>query len=505
MEMLIQGLLNSLEPFNILVLVLSMAGGVIVGTLPGLSATMGVALLVPLTFGMDAAAGLLMLGGMYVGAIYGGSNSAILINTPGTPSAICTTFDGFPMTKQGKSGQAMSAALYASAIGGLVGTVFLLVATEPLARFSLRFGPPELFWLAVFGLTIIASLSDGNVIKGLLSGFIGLLMATVGVDLVTGHDRFTFGVDGLSAGFNSISVMIGVFAFTQVLVLIDEDEHYVAKPQTEKGVLKNTIKEITKNHSINLMRSSIIGTIVGIMPGAGGNIAAFVSYNTAKSVSSHPETFGKGELAGIVASESSNNATVSSSLIPLFALSIPGSPVAAVLMGGLLSQGLTPGPKLFQQAGDVAYTFIMGMFLANILLIVVGALGMKVFARVLNVPSYYVAIVVAVLAVIGSYAIRNSMMDVIVMFVSGVIGFYLFKIGLDSGSFILGVILGAIIEKGFSQSLSMASASSIGHVFFGRPISMVLIALCVISIITPYVTKKRRAIRSSQLEGDKIS
>lgn len=491
--MIMQGLANSLHPMNLFIMILAMAGGVVVGTLPGLSATMGVALLVPLTFGMDPSAGLLMLGGMYVGAIYGGSNSAILINTPGTPSAICTTFDGFPMIKKGQSGRAMSAALFASAIGGFVGNIFLFAATEPLAKFSLRFGPPEMFWLAVFGLTIIASLSEGNLIKGLLSGFYGLLMATVGIDLVTGHSRFTFGIRQLNSGFNSIAVMIGIFAFTQVLILLDEDEHYVAKPQREKGIFAKTVGEILGKHKGNLLRSSLIGTIVGIMPGAGGNIAAFVSYDAAKNVSKHPETFGKGELAGIVASESANNATVSSSLIPLFALSIPGSPVAAVLMGGLLSQGLTPGPKLFEQAGDVAYTFIIGMFFANILLIAVGLLGMQIFPRVLNVPSHYVAVVVAVLSVIGTYAIRNSVTDVVVMFICGVIGFFLFKLGFESGSFILGVILGSIIEKGFSQSLTMSAASSIAQVFFLRPICVVLIALCVISMAAPFIIEKRKA------------
>lgn len=488
------GFYNSIQPINMLAMMLSLAGGVVVGTLPGLSATMGVALLVPLTFGMDPATGLLMLGGMYVGAIYGGSNSAILINTPGTPSAICTTFDGFPMTKKGEAIQAMTAALFASVIGGLIGTVFLLIATEPLAFFSLKFGPPEYFWLAVFGLTIISSLSENSIIISLLSGALGLLIASIGIDLMTGHERFTFGLDSLSAGIDSIALMIGLFALAQVFIIIENDEKYIAKIEKKPKAFINTIKLMLKKQRTLILRSSLIGTIIGIMPGAGGSIASFVAYNVSKNSSKHPETFGKGELDGISSSESANNAVVSSSLIPLFALGIPGSPVAAVLMGGLLAHGITPGPKLFVQAGDVAYTFIMGMFVANVVLLLIGRIGMYGFSKVLNVQSHYIAIIVTILSVIGSYAIRNSMFDVIVMFVAGVVGYFLFKVGLDSGSLILGVILGPIIEKGFGQSLVIAKATNIWTVFFMRPISIVLIILCVVSLILPIFTVRKKKV-----------
>ena len=488
---IVSGLINVFHPISILIMIASLSGGVVVGTLPGLSATMGVALLVPLTFGMDPALGLLMLGGMYVGAIYGGSNSAILINTPGTPSAICTTFDGFPMTKMGKPLKAMSIALLASAFGGIIGNIFLFTATEPLAKFSLRFGPPEYFWLAIFGLTIISSLSRENFIKGILSGSLGLLIATIGIDLMTGHERFTFGINALTSGINNIAIMIGIFAFSQVLILVDENESYIAKTTPQPGVVLETAKELISKFKLLLLRSSLIGTIVGIMPGAGGNIAAFVAYDVSKNASKEPEAFGKGAMAGIASSESSNNAVCSSSLIPLFALGIPGSPVAAVLMGGLLAHGITPGPKLFSMHADVAYTFILGMFLANLLLIPVGIVGMRIFVRVLNVRSHYIAIVVTVLAVIGSYAIRNSMLDVMVMFISGSIGYFVFKIGLSSGSLILGVILGPIIEKGFSQSLLISNSEGIIQTFFLRPISLVLIVCCIVSVFLPPLMEKK--------------
>lgn len=495
------GLQNSLNPINLLIMTLSLAGGITIGTLPGLSATMGVALLVPLTFGMEPATGLLMLGAMYCGAIYGGANSAILINTPGTPSAVCTTFDGYPLTKQGRADEALFTALVASVIGGIIGTIFLGVATQPLALVSLKFGSPEYFWMAIFGLTILSSLSEGNMIKGLLGGALGLLLATIGIDPVTGHTRFTFGFRPLVEGITLIPAMIGFFSFAQVLSLVDENQTYLAEYTSKPGLVKKVLGYLSKNSKINLLRSSILGTFVGILPGAGGNVASFVAYNEAKRFSKNPDEFGKGNIEGVVASESANNATVSSSLIPLLALGIPGSPVAAVLMGGLLIHGLNPGAKLFVEHGDIAYTFIIGLVVANLLMLLVGYFGAKLFAQVLNVPSHYIATIVIVFSVIGSYAIRNSLFDVVIMLVCGVIGFITLKAGFEPGPIVLGLILGAIAEDGFSLSLLMAQASgSMFGTFVARPISAFLILLCVLAIVSPiYVRfKKNRKSKLAQ-------
>lgn len=489
-ENIIYGLLQSLNPFNLFIMILATAGGIMIGALPGLSATMGVALLVPLTFGMEPASGLLMLGAMYCGAIYGGSNSAILINTPGTPSAVCTTFDGYPLTLKGKAGDALMTALIASVVGGLIGSIFLLLGTEPLAQIALKFGSPEYFWLAIFGLTIIASLCENNIIKGLFAATIGLLLATIGIDPITGHERFIFGFRDLIAGISTIPAMIGLFSFTQVLVLVDENQNYLAKYNQEKGVMKKTFKTLLSKYKILLFRSSILGSIIGILPGAGGNIASFVAYNESKRFAKDADEYGKGAIGGVASSESANNATVSSSLIPLLALGIPGSPVAAVLMGGLLAHGLTPGMKLFTQAGDITYTFIMGLFIANILLLLLGTIGMKLFVKVLNVPTHYIAVVVAVLSVIGSYAIRNSMYDVLIMLVSGVIGFIFLKLDIEPGPLVLGLILGSIVEVNFSQSLLMSSAAgSWLSVFIFRPVCVVMILLCILSVSSPFISK----------------
>ncbi len=495
----ITGLLHAISPINLLIMTVAMAGGIIIGTLPGLTATMGVALLVPLTFGMEPASGLLMLGAMYCGAIYGGANSAILINTPGTPSAVCTTFDGYPLTKQGKADDALFTALLASVIGGVIGTIPLLFFTEPLAVASLKFGSPEYFWMAIFGLTIISTLSSGNLIKGLLAGFIGLALATIGLDPVTGYARFTFGFSPLVEGITLIPAMIGFFSFAQVLTLIDENQKYITDYKPTPGIITKITSRLFKTEKINLLRSSIIGTIVGILPGAGGNIASFIAYNETKRWSKHPEKFGTGLIEGITASESSNNATVSSSLIPLLSLGIPGSPVAAVLLGGILIHGMQPGPKLFTETGVVAYTFIIGLIVANLIMLPVGYLIMRLVSKVLTVPSHYITTVVIVLSVIGSYSIRNSVADIWLMVICGILGFFLNKINIESGPLVLGLILGSIAEEGFVQSLLMAKASgSLLGTFVFRPISAVLIAMSILSLFSPLLMKRATKAQEKQ-------
>jgi putative tricarboxylic transport membrane protein len=493
------GLLNALSPVNLLVMSLSLAGGIIIGTLPGLTATMGVALLVPLTFAMEPATGLLMLGAMFCGAIYGGANSAILINVPGTPAAVCTTFDGYPLTQKGKADSALFTALFVSVIGGIIGTIPLLLFTQPLAMVALKFGPAEYFWLAIFGLTVISTLASGNLLKGLLGGTIGLLLATIGIDPSTGTSRFTFGSEHLAAGITLVPAMIGFFSMSMVLGLMDNDETYVAKYEREPGVIVRIIGQMLRQFKMVIFRSSVIGTIVGILPGAGANIASFIAYNETKRFSKQADQLGKGSLEGIAAAESANNATVSSSLIPLLALGIPGSPPAAVLLGGILVHGLLPGPRLFTEQAEVAYTFIMGLFVANILMLFIGYAGMKLFVKVLSVPNYYVAGVVMVLSVIGSYAIRNDMVDVYIMLIAGLIGYILNKIDIQPGPIVLGLILGTIAEVGFFQTwLTGQARGALIEAFFLRPISIVLILMILISIFLPFITdliKRKKAAK----------
>ncbi|MBM7554458.1 tripartite tricarboxylate transporter permease [Thalassobacillus pellis] len=501
---LLNGLLTSLNISTLLIMSLATMAGIIVGTLPGLSATMGVALLVPLTFGMDPATGLLALGSLYTGAMFGGANSAILINTPGTPAAVATTFDGYPLTQKGEADKALITALLASVVGGIVGTIFLIFLSTPLANFALGFGPPENFWLAVFGLTIIGSLAGRSITKGLIGGIFGLMLALIGMDPVSGSTRFTFGFYSLIEGINLLPAMIGFFSIPQVIKMMEQKDKYIAKYEERKGIYRKTIIETLKKPVV-LLRSSLIGTFVGMLPGAGGNVAGFVAYNETKRFSKKPKEFGKGNIDGVVTSESANNATVSSSLIPLLTLGIPGSPVAAVLLGGLLIHGLKPGAKLFTESSGVAYTFIMGLLVANVLLLLLGLLGTRFFVKAIAIPVHYLAPIIGVLAVIGSYSIRNSMLDVFVMLGCGILGYFALKVDIPPGPIVLGLVLGVIAENGFVLSALLSkTGTSMFTLFFTSPICIVLILLTALSLITPLLLNMRgRKKENDNTEVDK--
>ncbi|MGO4887438.1 tripartite tricarboxylate transporter permease [Anaerobacillus sp. MEB173] len=489
-ENILYGLLHSMSPTNLLIMTLAVIGGIIVGTLPGLSATMGVALLVPITFGMDPATGLLALGALYIGAMFGGANSAILINTPGTPAAVATTFDGYPLTLKGHPDKALITALVSSVIGGIIGTFFLLFLAQSLANLALKFGHPENFWLAIFGLTIIGSLAGKSLIKGLIGGAFGLLIALIGMDPVSGYPRFTFGFRSLIEGINLLPAMIGFFSIPQVIRMIERDEKFIATYKEKKGIYKKTIIQTVKKPVVWL-RSSLIGTFIGMLPGAGGNVAGFVAYNETKRFSKDQKSFGKGNIDGVVTSESANSATVSSSLIPLLTLGIPGSPVAAVLLGGLLIHGLRPGAQLFNESAGIAYTFIMGLIVANVIMLIVGLWGTRYFVKAISIPIHYLAPIIAVFAVIGSFSIRNSVLDVYVMLACGIIGYFALKVDILPGPIVLGLILGVIAENGFVLS-SLIASSGVGMfaLFFTRPICIILIVMTFLSILLPIWVKR---------------
>ena len=482
------------EPLNIFLMLCGLAGGIIVGALPGLTATMGVALMVPMTFSMNATSGLVMLGAIYIGAIYGGSNSACLICTPGTPSSVATTWDGWPLSKAGKADTALYASLLSSAFGGLVGALFLLLAARPLAMFALNFQGPESFWLCIFGLSTIAVMSTGNMLKGLLSGALGLLIATIGIDPLEGTTRFTFGFYPLVQGIEVIPAMIGLFSFSQVLVLVASKRDYIAAFNPQKGVFTAVFKKLFTDCKRVLLVSSGIGTVVGMLPGAGGEIASIIAYNEAKRWDAKPERFGTGVVEGVAASESSNNAVIGGSLIPMLTLGIPGSAVAAIILGALLAKGIQPGFKIFTETADLAYTFMLSQVVGNLLLIPVGYFLAKIIARLLNVKLNYVAITIVVLSVIGSYAIRNSMLDVWVVLAFGLIGFFGGRIGVDTGALALGIILGPMIEENLGKSMDLARAmGSLGTVFFSSKTVIVLMGLTALSCVTPFFLARRKA------------
>ena len=493
-EFLLPAIAHLFEPLNIFLMLAGLTGGIIVGALPGLTATMGVALMVPVTFALDATSGLIMLGAIYVGAIYGGANSACLICTPGTPSAVATTFDGWPMCQKGEADKALYASLLSSSFGGLVGTVLLLFLAAPLARVALQFGGPENFWLCIFGLSTIAVMSAGNMLKGLLSGALGLLVATVGLDPNAGVPRFIFGYYPLVQGVEVIPAMIGLFSFSQVLYLIGSNRNFIAEYKPTKGAFWETFRELARKCKVILLRSSLIGGLVGMMPGAGGEIASIIAYNESKRWDRDPSKYGKGAIEGVASSESANNAVIGGALIPMLTLGIPGSAVAAVILGALLAKGIQPGFKVFTSSGDLAYTFIMSQFAVNLLMVPVGFLLARIMARLLQIRLTYVAIGIVTLSIIGSYAIRNSMLDVWMVILFGFIGYFCNRVGLDTGAMALGIILGPMIEENLGKCvhLSRAVDGSVITVFLQSPLAVFLIFLTLLSLATPFLLQWRR-------------
>lgn len=493
-----QHLLNPLVLASILS---GTVGGILIGAIPGLTATMAVALLIPITFGMDPVMGLALLGGVYSGGMYGGAISSILLSTPGTPAAAATAFDGYPLTRQGKGGLALTVATVASFWGGVISTFALLLIAPLLASVALRFGPPEYFLLAIMGLASIVTLTSGNLIKGLLSGLLGLVLASVGMDPIVGYPRFTAGIIDLYEGIAFMPALIGLFSVSQILELT-ADSQIVQELAIDVTRLRRD--KLPGGLSGTISRGGLVGTLVGILPGAGATIAAFISYNMAKQISRNPDSFGKGNPIGVAASESANNGCVGGSLVPLLTLGIPGNSVAAALMGGLMIQGLIPGPELFTRYGTITYAFILSLFLANIFFLVIGLYCAPFFARVATVPNSILIPAIAVLSVIGSYAIHNSLFDVWLMLVFGIGGYFLDRAGLSLGAIVLGLILGPIAELGFGQSLIISRGSAM--IFFNRPICIaiwVLIGLLILPAFTGgFMARQRRREGEEGNEAD---
>lgn len=494
-------LLHALTPLNLLLALVGVVLGTVIGALPGLSATMAVAVLVPFTFTMDPAAGLIALGGIYTGAIYGGAFAAILVNTPGTPSSIATTFDGFPMAKRGDGGLAVSLATIASVVGGIVGAIALLLLAPPLAKVALAFGPTEYFWLAIFGLTLIAALSVGNTVKGLIGACIGLFLSTIGVAVVGGDVRYTLGMQRFLGGIDLTSAIIGLYCMPVILDLVASADPHL-KPSSQGGLRVREGLAFAMNRKFHLLRSSIIGTVIGILPGAGGSIAGLISYSEARRSSKEPETFGKGNPDGVIATEAANNATVGGGFIPTLVLGIPGTPPDAIILGALLVQGIKIGPTLFTTDANVVYTFIWGLLIATLLMLPVGLLiGRYAYTSIVKVPKAVLAPTVALLTIIGSFAIHSNVADAQLMVGLGILAWILNRYGFQPSPIVLGLVLGSIAEQGFVQTWLIGNASGrLPEMFFGRPISIGIILAAIVSLAFP-IWGEWKARRRKQLEA----
>ena len=471
----------------LLAIVAGTAIGILAGAMPGISPSMGVALLVPFTYAMSPELAIILLGAIYLAANYGGSITAVIINAPGTPSAVVTSFDGYPLTQQGKAGMGLGVSLISSVAGGMVGLLALVFFAQPLARVAIRFHPAEYFAVAVFGLTTVASLAGKNWAKAFAMVLLGLLFNTVGIDPISGVSRFTFGSPHLYDGFSLIPALVGLFALSEVLRqieagLTDRDTF------DARGTAWPTLLDYWSVR-LSMLRASLLGALIGIFPGAGATIASFIAYDVEKRCSRTPDQFGKGSLAGVAAAEAANSASVGGSFVPMLTLGIPGSATAAVLIGALMIHDLVPGPLLFKDNPRLVYGLFASLLVANVTLLALGLWGMRLWVKVTAVPKRILFPAIMAVAVIGSFAVRNSLFDVASCLGFGVFGWILRRNDYPVAPIILGMVLGTIVETTFRQAVMMGGYT----IFFTRPLSAGILLAALLSFALPLLARRRRS------------
>lgn len=498
-ETVIAGILSVFtNPTGLLWVLLGVAVGLIFGALPGLSATMGVALIIPLTFSMSEVTAIGTLIGVYIGGIAGGAISAILINIPGTPSSVVTSLDGYPMTKNGLAARALGWATFSSGWGSIISWLLLCTIAPLLARICTGFGSPEYAALAFFGLSIIAAVSGKSVVKGLISGLLGVTLSFVGIDPIWGDMRFTFGSVNLMSGISTVAALIGLYSIPQIInSCMDKDNEKISgKDLTIRNIVP-PFREQWKR-KFNIIRSALIGTFIGIIPAAGGNIAAFLSYDQAKRFSKEPDTFGKGNPDGVIASEASNNGVCGGALIPMLTLSIPGDSVTAVLLGGLMIHGITPGPTLFSEKPSIVSGIFTMVFVATIFMVLLQVFGIKLFVKTLNVPVNILNSILVMLALVGSYAIRGSFFDVLLTLFFGLIGFVMTRGGFPMAPIVLGLVLGSMFEGEFRRAVKLGGGSA--SIFLHRPVAMFFILVAVAVIASTVISRARKSNKGEAKE-----
>ncbi|WP_394186856.1 tripartite tricarboxylate transporter permease [Metabacillus halosaccharovorans] len=485
MNNFLEGLMTSLEPMNILWVIIGGFLGTIVGMLPGLGPATAVAVLIPITFGMEPISAIILMAAIYYGAMYGGSRSSILLNTPGDGSAIAATFDGYPMAQKGQAGEAMAISAVASFIGGIMAVIGFIFLAEPLANFALKFGPAEYFLLMLLTLSAIVSLSIGKMIKGFLAMSLGLLLSTVGIDTQTGVYRFTLGIPHFSEGIDFLIVIIGVYAIGEVLYNFLTIDH-LKKEKKKVGKIWFS-KEQWKRSKWPILRSGPLGFIIGVLPGAGGSIASMISYSTEKQISKKPEEFGKGAVEGLAAPESANNAASVGAMIPLLTMGIPGSGTTAVMLGALIMLGIKPGPLLFENDPTTVWSLINSMFIGNIALVIINILLVGVLVKILDTPAKVLYPIIVLLAFIGTYTLSYSAIDFFLLLVFGLFGLMLKVLDFPIAPLVLALIVGADMEQNFRKAILSSNGSM--DIFLASPISITLIFLTILSISYPAIVK----------------
>lgn len=490
----------------ILMTFIGAAGGVLLGAIPGMTATMGVALLIPFSFGMDLIPSVGLLLGIYCGGMYGGSISAILIHAPGTPAAAATLLDGYPMAKKGEAGKALSVAMFASFCGGVIGALIMTFLSPMVAKVAMKFTSAEMLMLAVFGLSVIISISGKSIAKGLISAFFGMLLCTVGVDPTYSRQRFTFGVKSLKGGLSFIPVLIGLFAIAEVIAGVERiiaGRESAQEKSTEKitRVLPDgkTIRKI----SPNILSGGIIGTFIGAIPGAGGDIAVFVSYAFNKGISKHPEKWGTGIPNGVAATESANNGCSGGAMIPLLSLGVPGDSVTAILLGAFIMKGITPGPMMYVSELPTVYKVFAALMLANLCMLIVGCLGVRIFAKIVSLEKKVLYPIILIISLLGAFSINKNVFDVGVCVVFGVIGWLMNKYEFPLSPILLALILGPMCEQNFVRFMDLNNGNfgAIVHYPIAIGFFVVAVAVVIISLLNQRkINKTEKANASMGME-----
>ncbi len=478
----------ALEPTNLLYAFLGCLVGTLIGVLPGIGPAGGMALLIPLIYGKSPASAVILLAGIYYGAMYGGSTTSILLNLPGEAASVVTTLDGYQMAKQGRAGPALCIAAIGSFVAGTLSVVLLMLIGPPLARFALRFGPAESFALMVFGLTTVSSLAGGSLLKGTVSTVFGLMLATMGLDLPTGLQRYTFGVDKLMEGFDIIVAAIGLFAVSEILMALEEISAGTLE-QIKVSRIWLSLRDFLDSIGA-ILRGTALGFIVGAVPGAAHVTASFFSYALEKKISQHPERFGRGDIRGVAGPESANNAAASGALLPLLTLGLPASTVTAVLYGALLMVGVKPSPFLFQRNPDVIWGLVASMYVGNIMLLILNLPLVGIFVRILSIPVRWLLPIVLVVSFVGVYSVHNSALDLILATMLGLVGYLMRKFDFPLAPVILGLVLGDLLEQSLRQALMISGGSA--WILFQSAIANTLFVLAAVVVFLPFLMKRLR-------------
>jgi putative tricarboxylic transport membrane protein len=461
--------------------------GTVIGVLPGIGPAAGIALLIPVTFGMNPTSALIMMAGIYYGAMYGGSTTSILINTPGESSSVMTCIDGFQMAKKGRAGAALAVSAIASFIAGSMGVVLLSLMAVPLASFALKFGPAEYFTLMLFAMTAVAALTGKSIAKGILSMLLGLVIATVGIDLQSGQPRYTMGIPELQDGVGFIVVVVGLFAIAEVFSGMEDYFKGKSEIVRIKGKLWLT-KEEWNRSIMPIVRGGLIGFFKGVLPGAGATIATILSYSLERTIHKEKEKFGTGMIEGVAGPEAANNAATAGAMVPLLTLGVPGSGSTAVLMGAFIMYGIQPGPLLFQSRPDLVWGLVDSMYIGNVMLLILNLPLVGVFVRLLYIPTGILLPLIISISTIGIYSINGNVLELYMALLFGVLGYVFRKIEIPAAPLVLAVVLGGIMEQSFRQAMTISGANP--KIFVSSGICITLLALTVIALSLPFIVPK---------------